>query len=295
MTGKQAISRREFLEKTAEASFAIAAGLPLGGGRQKKRSTVVLIRHPDVVDEKRRINGKIVQQMLDEAMMALFQCEDPVSPWKKILKPDDVVGVKSNVWGPLPTPKELEEAIVRRVRDVGVKGSNISVDDRGVLRNPVFRRATALINTRPMRTHHWAGVGSCVKNYIMFTKNPPDYHPDSCANLAALWNLPIVKGKTRLNILVMFTPLFHGIGPHHFDLKYTWRYCGMILGTDPVAVDAVGLRIIQLRRREYFKKEKPLWPPAKHIGLAETRFGLGVADLRRIEIIKLGWKEGMLI
>jgi hypothetical protein len=36
-------------------------------------------------------------------------------------------------------------------------------------------------------------------------------------------------------------------------------------------------------------------PPAKHIELADTRHRLGVADLGKIELVKLGWSEGVLI
>jgi hypothetical protein len=60
--------------------------------------------------------------------------------------------------------------------------------------------ATALINARPMRSHHWAGVGSLIKNYIMFIPEPISIHPDSCADLASIWDLPVVKGKTRLKV-----------------------------------------------------------------------------------------------
>ncbi len=40
----------------------------------------------------------------------------------------------------------------------------MAVDDRGVLQNPVFNRSTALINVRPMRAHHWSGLGTLIKN-----------------------------------------------------------------------------------------------------------------------------------
>jgi hypothetical protein len=146
-----------------------------------------------------------------------------------------------------------------------------------------------------MRAHAWAGVGGCLKNYIMFCPSPPDYHPDSCVDLGALWNLPAVKGKTRLNILVMLTPQFHCLAPHHFDRQYTWPYGGLLVGTDPVAVDAVGLKIIEARRRLYFKEETPMRPPAKHIAAAESRHGIGIADMNRIEIVRIGWKEDILI
>jgi hypothetical protein len=83
-----------------------------------------------------------------------------------------------------------------------------SVDDRGVKRNPIFQQATALINTRPMRTH---------------------------------------------------------------------------------------LRIIEAKRREYFKEDRPLNPPAKHIAIADTRYHLGTSDPSKIELIKLGWDENNFV
>jgi hypothetical protein len=69
----------------------------------------------------------------------------------------------------------------------------------------------------------------------------------------------------------------------------------MIVGTDPVAVDAVGLSIIEAKRRLYFKDDSPMRPPAKHIRAAEEKHGVGVADVSRIEIIRVGWKDGALI
>jgi hypothetical protein len=138
-------------------------------------------------------------------------------------------------------------------------------------------------------------LGTCLKNYVTFVSDIPDYHPDSCADLAKIWYLPQVKGKTRLNILIMLHPLFHGIGPHHFSRNYTWEYNGILVGQDPVAVDATGLRILQAKRREFFGRERPLQVPAKHIFLADTRHKLGVSDPDRIELIKLGYKEGIFI
>ncbi|NIS65945.1 MAG: hypothetical protein GTO05_12470, partial [Gemmatimonadales bacterium] len=93
--------------------------------------------------------------------------------WKAIIQPDDIVGIKTNVWAYLPTPREVERAIQRGVRDAEVPATNIGIGDRNVLRQRIFRRTTALINSRPMRTHAWSGVGSLIKNYIMFVNRPP--------------------------------------------------------------------------------------------------------------------------
>jgi hypothetical protein len=176
-----------------------------------------------------------------------------------------------------------------------VSEDNIDVDDRGVLGSRVFTSATALINVRPMRTHNWSGVGSCLKNYIMFHPHPWRWHDDSCADLAGLWKLPIVEGKTRLNILVMLTPLFHGKGPHHYNAEYTWEYKGLIVGIDPVAVDSTGLRILEAQRKRHFKKNLPFVVPAKHIRMAEERHHLGIANPDNIDLVKLGWMEDVLI
>ncbi len=129
----------------------------------------------------------------------------------------------------------------------------------------------------------------------MFVKEPSDYHSDSCADLASIWKLPLVQGKTRLNILVLYTPLFHGIGPHHFNPKYTWAYNGLLVGFDPVAVDSIGVRILLAKRKEFFGEVRPLNPPPKHILLADTRYQLGTADRKKIDLIKIGWKAGILI
>jgi hypothetical protein len=290
-------NRRDFLKTgTLAAGAALLMKFPQSiFGKTNPKTKVVLIRDLNVLDENNKVNAEIIQRMLDDAVKILFNSRDSSSAWKGIIKPEDIVGIKTNSWNYLSTPNELENAIKKRVLEVGVAEENISIKDRGILKDPVFQKATDLINSRPMRTHYWSGVGSLIKNYIMFVEKPSDYHPDSCADLATIWSLPHVKGKTRLNVLVMLSPLFHSVGPHGFSMDYVWQYKGIIVGTDPVACDAVGLKIIEAKRKEFFGEEKPLNPPAKHIELADTRHHLGTADMNNIDLIKIGLKEGLLI
>jgi hypothetical protein len=293
------LTRRKMLQKSATlalgSAFLMHAPARVFGSSQEKQSRVVLIRDKALLDASGNINQQVLSAMVDEGMVKLTRSGSPAEAWNRIIRPEDVVGIKTNYWNPLRTPIELENIIKARVMATGVIEGNVSINDRGVLNDPVFKRATALINTRPMRTHAWSGVGSLLKNYIMFTPQPSAYHGDSCADLAKLWELPGVKGKTRLNILVMITPLFHGVGSHHFNKEFTWPYQGLILGFDPVAVDAVGVKILEARRKEYFKEDRPLNPPAKHIALADTRHHLGNADMSGIDLVKSGWQEGLLI
>jgi len=290
------ITRRDFLRATAGTAVAATLGPVIPGqARAQKTAKVVLIRDAGVLGPQDRVKEEILQSMLDEAVKSLLGTDKPMEAWKLLFKSSDVVGIKSNAWGTLPTPRELEAAIKRRLLNVGVADKNIDVDDRGVLSNPVFQNATALVNVRPLRTHHWSGVGTCLKNYIMFVPDPSSYHDEGCSPLGKIWTYPIVKGKTRLNILSALTPQFYGRGAHSLDKRYVWPYKGLIVGTDPVAVDAVGAHLLQVKRIAFFGEDKALDVPPVHITMADKKYHLGVSDLSRIQLIKRGWMEEVLI
>jgi len=291
------LSRRDLVKVGTGLAVAKMLGLrdAAAAGEPVEKSRVVLIRRPDVLDEEGNPVDEALRTMLDEAMTALFDEKSATAAWRRIISADDVVGIKSNVWQHLPTPPGLEQAIREGVLGAGVKPADVSVDDRGVLRNPVFDRASAFINVRPMRTHDWSGLGTCLKNVIMFVPRPQEYHGDVCATLGSIWKLPQLDGKVRLNILVMLTPQFHGLGPHSYSKEYVWPYYGLIVGVDPVAVDATGARIIQARRNIYFGEDRPISPRPHHIVYADTRYGLGYSDPDRIDLVRLGKMEGALI
>jgi hypothetical protein len=290
------ITRRDFLRVTAGTAMAVTLGSGiLEEARGEATAKVVLIRNAEVLGPQDKVQEEILQSMLDEAVKNLVGTDKPTEAWKKLFKNSDVVGIKSNVWARLPTPKELEAAIKRRLLDAGVAGKNIDIDDRGVLNNPVFQNATALVNVRPLRTHHWSGVGTCLKNYIQFVPEPSSYHDEGCSPLGKIWTYPIVKGKTRLNILSCLTPQFYGRGANFFDRRYVWPYKGLIVGTDPVAVDAVGAHLLQTKRIGFFGEDRALDVPPIHIVAADKKYHLGVSDLSRIQLVKLGWMEEVLI
>lgn len=291
-------SRRELL--LGAAAFACLGGLGAhrGGGEERGAlrlpGRAVLVRDRELLGASGRPDPQRLRRMLNDGVAALFGLP-AAEAWRSLFRAGDLVGIKSNVWHHLPTPPELEEAIRAELTAAGVAADRIAVDDRGVLDHPLFARATALVNVRPLRTHHWSGLGTCLKNLIMFSRTPWEYHGDACASLGSLWQLPAVRGKVRLNILVLLTPQFHGIGPHSFSPRFVWPYRGLLIGTDPVAVDATGERLIAAQRRRFFGEPRPISPPAHHIRLAESRYGLGVADPARIELVRRGWEEEALI
>lgn len=289
-------TRRDFLRVAAGTAVAATMGAGiLGEAKAEATARVVLIRNAEVVGSDGKVRAEILQSMLDEALRSLLGTKESLEAWQKLIKSSDIVGIKTNSWYRLPTPKELEAVIKRRVRDVGVAEEDIDIDDRGVLQNPVFQKATALINARPLRTHHWSGVGTCLKNYIMFVPNPSAYHDEGCSPLGKIWTYPIVKGKTRLNILSALTPQFFGRGANFFDRRYVWPYSGLIVGTDPVAVDAIGAHLLQAKRIAFFGEDRALDVPPAHIMVADKTYHLGISDLSRIQLVKLGWADDLLI
>ncbi|MDJ0762244.1 MAG: hypothetical protein QNJ97_04570 [Myxococcota bacterium] len=316
------LSRRAFISAAAGAALVPGAVLATGCNRAKptpkqalkdkpiakapkeksqaqkkppaKKAMVVLVRDEHVLGPGNEPKADVLAWMLDTAVGELLS-KEPDDAWNDLLRSNDVLGIKSNEWRFLATPGGLEQAIKDRALKVGIAEDSISISDRGVKGDPVFKKATALINVRPLRTHHWSGVGSLIKNYIMFADDLPSWHPDACADLGGLWHLPAVKGKTRLNILVMLTPLFHGKGPHHFQADYTWPYRGLIVGTDPVAVDATGVRILKAKRKAFFGKDEPLAVSPKHIEVADSKFGLGVSNPDAITIKRMGWMKDALV
>jgi hypothetical protein len=293
---EKTITRRDFLRVTAGSAVTATLGPVIPGqARAEQTAKVVLIRDAGVLNRGGIVQEEVLQSMLDEAVRSLVGTEKPAEAWKLLFKSSDVVGVKSNAWGRLPTPRELETAVKRRLLNVGVAEKNIDIDDRGVLSNPVFKKANALVNMRPLRTHHWAGVGTCLKNYIMFVPDPWSYHDEGCSPLGKIWTYSIVRGKTRLNILSALTPQFYGRGAHFFDKRYVWPYKGLIVGTDPVAVDTVGAHLLQVKRVSFFGEDRALDVPPVHIKVADKKYHLGVSELSRIQVIKRGWIEEVLI
>ena len=297
---KRKLTRRQFIKHASITTIGGSMLLSSHGSvfsetessAKSMQTDVVLVRNKEVLDKRGKPNNDVVLEMLDAAVSRLTGETDSVAGWRTLIKPEDVVGIKTNVWSPIGTTKAIEQSLKERVMSAGVSEQNIAISDRNVLYEPVFKKATALINARPMRSHHWSGVGSLIKNYIMFVPDPYNYHEESCARLGEIWTYPIVKDKTRLNVLVMFTPQFHNVGPHGFSPRHVWKYYGIIVGFDPVAVDTIGVKIIQGIRNEYFGEERPLTPPPHHIKRADTKYRIGTADLSKINLIKIGYDKG---
>ena len=121
------ITRRDFIKGAAGTALtaALSSGIP-GEARADQRSRVVLVRSAEVLNRDGKIQEKALQSMLDEAVKTLLEEKEPLAAWRKLFQPSDVVGIKSNSWRDMPTPKELEAVLKGRLIDVAIPEKDIA-------------------------------------------------------------------------------------------------------------------------------------------------------------------------
>ncbi len=152
----------------------------------------------------------------------------------------------------------------------------------------VTQHATALINVPVLREHSLAGVSIALKNYYGAIHNPNKYHANGCSPFVADVNThPAIKNKTRLNICDAARVQFSG-GPG-YKSKWMSEFRGVLVSTDPVALDTVGTEEIEkLRKAKVLRtlREEERYPAYLAAASHETR-ALGISDRSRIDVINM--------
>ncbi|MEW5902111.1 MAG: twin-arginine translocation signal domain-containing protein, partial [Acidobacteriota bacterium] len=121
MRRKEALTRRQFIKEStlAAAGSAIFLARPgviqTGPADEEKKSKIVLVRNKEVLDQNSRPKTEVVLEMLDAAVRELTGKPEATAAWKSIIKPEDIVGIKTNVWTYIPTTTQVENALKRRV------------------------------------------------------------------------------------------------------------------------------------------------------------------------------------
>jgi uncharacterized protein (DUF362 family) len=151
----------------------------------------------------------------------------------------------------------------------------------------VADETTALASACILKDHNIAGLTCALKNFFGAIHNPNKYHENGCDPfIADACAHPLIRERLRLVVCDATRPQFQG-GPS-FRPQWQWPYGGLILGTDPVAVDRVALEILSKKRAAAgmptLDAEKR---PVRYLASAEAR-GLGTANLERIEVMSIG-------
>lgn len=142
------------------------------------------------------------------------------------------------------------------------------------------------VNMPVLKDHSLAGVSCCLKNMYGAINNPNKYHDNNCDPFAAHVNmLTPIKSTFRLAVVDAVQLQYHagpGYSPAHIV-----NYHGLILGTDPVAVDAVGYGLVDHYRQA--NRLEPLAVAGREPTWLKTaqELGLGTAAHEEIETVSL--------
>jgi uncharacterized protein (DUF362 family) len=130
-------SRRKFLMQalTGAAVLSACGGrelLAAEPGEMAAKSRVVV-----VCDAQLRGTGSTVESgrmlnLLDRAMQAQFDRDNPIEAWRRVVRSGQTVGIKVNTLGGRGVSSNLQlvEAICERLQEAGIKASDIVVWDR---------------------------------------------------------------------------------------------------------------------------------------------------------------------
>ncbi len=318
------LGRREFLGRTAAigAGIAVLGRTPARAAEGGAKSVVVKAVRDDAVADMKP-NAPVVREMVHAVVMKLSGKTTPEDAWKQYVKPSDIVALKINcLFGVgAATHPEVTAAVVEGVRMAGVPAANILVWDRenghmeksgyktgmiegvayvgvngdweeqptdihtckGRLAKILTQKCTALINLPILKTHTIAGITQALKNHYGSFHNPGDAHGGGCDPfLAELNGLKCIREKTRLIVSDALLPVADG-GPQARP-QWTWAYKAILASTDPVAIDYVGLKILDEQRAKIEKPPLESTGKAKCIATAAAK-GLGVADMNRIDLV----------
>lgn len=147
----------------------------------------------------------------------------------------------------------------------------------------ITKKCTALINLPLLKTHSGAKLTLSLKNH--YGSIPPKkvqtnrFHMRDLDCIVHVNSLAPIREKTRLCIADGLLAQFNQ-GPEA-NPKYQWRYSSLIIGTDPVAVDTIGLKVINEKRKA---KKLPTFK-VKYVKWAAEE-GLGKNDPDSIELIR---------
>lgn len=128
----------------------------------------------------------------------------------------------------------------------------------------------------------YSGVTLSMKNHYGSIGNPADHHDDIMDYIPEVNDLPEIKEKTRLVVLDALFGEYKWINGR--EQQYVERVNKISFSDDPVAIDAVGWRMIEGMRKTHGLP--PLSPQPEFIAKA-VRLGLGNGDASRIEELDL--------
>jgi len=164
-------------------------------------------------------------------------------------------------------------------------------DCKGRLAKILTEKITALVNVPILKTHSLAGVTFCLKNHYGSFHNPGSAHGGKRTAhggrcdpyIAELNALPVIRQKTRLFVCDALRPVGNK-GPQARP-QWTFDEKTMMAGLDPVALDFVGMKMLDAWREKEGMPSLEKTDSARSVFTAAAK-GLGVADMSKIEVVE---------
>ncbi len=288
-------------------------GLP---GRRAKKSVVVRTQS-DFVASASEIRTKVMVEMFDSALMRLANTDTVAAAWAHFLRADDIVALKFNPHGERdfgtarPFARMIVESLLRSgwsaeqivlvdapsgiEQQFGTRsqqmGWSAAATDFGSQRDRLaafLEQVTAIVNIPYLKNDNIMGLSGCLKNITYrVVKHPARLHSNGCSPfLADILALPEISGKLRLNIMNALRIAYEG-GPL-VTPEYVENAGLLLMGRDPIAVDAVALGTLNTARRE--AGLAPILLDEQHLPalLDAAGKGLGQVNFRMIERLTAG-------
>jgi uncharacterized protein (DUF362 family) len=205
MPSGRSTNRRDFVRHCLAGSLAPASSSFITREAQSpnqkvvaaEKSRVAIARDAQLRGARNNTDSNGVLKLLDRSMQTFFGSDNVLDPWRKMVRPNEVVGLKVNCLAGkgLSTNVLLVEAVVERLQQAGIPAGNIVIWDRS---NADLESAGFKINTRPDRLR-------CMGNDVL------GYEEDLAAFGSA--GSRICKTVTQLCNAVISLPILkdHGI------------------------------------------------------------------------------------
>jgi uncharacterized protein (DUF362 family) len=295
--------------------------------QRKEKSKIIIARDPLLQPKQNVIDSDRLVTLLDSGMQAYFDKDNALEAWKMIVRPGEVIGLKVNcLSGPGGTHRELVEAICERLLAVGINADNIIIWDRlnedledggfrivfsgnqikcfgndvagfssdfeifgsaaSLVSKTITQICDGVINLPVLKDHGIAGLTMSLKNMFGAIHNPNKYHLNlGDPYIADVNMLPSIRGKIRFTICDALNAQYEG-GPSHMP-HWTWPYNGLLIGTDPVALDYQGWQIIETERlKRKIKSLKEAGREPTYISTAaDAKHRLGTNDPKLMDIV----------
>ncbi len=270
-------------------------------------SRVAHLQEPQSIDGL-KVHRVLVREMIELGLALSTNLRDPGEAWNSLLARDEVIAVKCNHVGAdalnttVPFLQSLTDSLkaadiapdrlilleapdVAQIRELktrpvphGFRGPEHDFGSGAEQLAAVLDEATAIINVPFLKTHNIAGMTGCLKNLShALVRRPGRYHANACAPYVGdILALPPIREKLRVHIVNALRVVIDG-GP--WAEKGTFlQHGGVLVGTDPVALDAFGLDVLNA-----YRTKAGLEPIARSGAdipsiLSAARRGLGTVD-----------------